>query len=734
MAELFELNGRLPYSVRLLVPDSEMLFGDMGKGKTMKFIKVMLISYFFVLLLTSTIFAEVKYDLILQNEIVTGDTVKYAHHTITVGPNYAVESGRAVTLRAGTEVTLKNGFHAKAGSKLLVQIIVDSDSDGLPDQWEMDNFPALGLATLPHGDNDSDGLTNLKEFETETDPNFTEADIDPPVIISAYPANGTTVATQGDPLSILLVFGDASSISSVKLLDSDGNDITSQADIDSNTIQFDLDNPVDGDYGYILVLKDEAGNASTNPINFTVNAIIPVTTASIAGGKFDSPISVNLRCSEPARIYYSTDGYPPFAGGANTFSGVAPILGINMHQNTKLQFFAVDSLDDSVPGNTEKTKSEIYYFDIQPAYVTDLSAAFHNSPQREVYLAWSAASGALGYRAYRCDNAIDLEILMGSFHGGYNPPERFAIMTDPVAGLDYSDSNVISGATYWYGITVIDVNGIEGPVSQPVEISVPVTGVAQNTEEAEQRALIWLKFTQSKQGYWGDKNGTWLLATSQVLNALARAGEDNAGSRQALYYLRGHHADNNDFLARQIITLSDYGQNVDQLVTKLISKSMIEGTTIKGWGTTKGFLPDPMDTALASIASEYMNGFYYLKQNTNRYFWSKDDYCYGWIQDGARSVFASSFIYNALAAHYTPGQLSNFTTDWIIATQTANGDGSFGNGLMDTAAVLLWLDIPTPNESAAIDYLVSRQQPNGSWEENPYLTGLCLEALLKHKN
>lgn len=45
----------------------------------------------------------------------------------------------------------------------------DADGDGIPDAWERQFAPDLGVLTAP-GDVDGDGHTNLEEFESDTDP------------------------------------------------------------------------------------------------------------------------------------------------------------------------------------------------------------------------------------------------------------------------------------------------------------------------------------------------------------------------------------------------------------------------------------------------------------------------------------------------------------------------------------------------------------------------------------
>lgn len=54
--------------------------------------------------------------------------------------------------------------------------MTDTDNDGLPDDWEIDHFGDLGQN--PSNDTDGDGLTNIQEYNLETDPTNTDTDGD----------------------------------------------------------------------------------------------------------------------------------------------------------------------------------------------------------------------------------------------------------------------------------------------------------------------------------------------------------------------------------------------------------------------------------------------------------------------------------------------------------------------------------------------------------------------------
>lgn len=543
-----------------------------------------------------------------------------------------------------------------------------------------------------------------------------------PVIISSYPYENATVAAHGGSLDLTFTYGDANAginTSAIQILDEAGNNIASRATITEDSLTLTLENPKSGAHIYTLTIKDNAGNTSTAELIFAVDPTVPVTAASIKGGRFSSPITIDLLCSEAATIYYSTDGYPPFVGAANTTAGAAPVTGILINKTTKLQFFAVDAA-----GNTEAANTEIYSYAGLPQQAGNVAAVYNETGAR-VELSWPAAAGGpQGYHVYRVINVFDREILDQGRADQVAPPERLRLTQDHVAGTVYYDTDLVPGATYWYGVTVIDESGIEGTVSDLVSVNITPDLYAANAGEAVQRALAWLDAAQDQQGYWADEKDKRMLATSQVLNAMKLTGKDNAGIRHAIFYLRGNLANNNDYLARKILTLYWFGQNVDEMVNRLISQAKISGTYIYGWGMQKRYHVDALDTALGARAagcttqdiSQY-NGAYHSLTSSMK---SADGH-YGLVPGKDTSIYVSALVYNLINA-------AAYDYEWIIDSQDANG--SFGNGVVDTAAVLLWLDLDDASRSRAIDYLISQQLLNGSWANDSYLTGMCVEALL----
>ncbi|MCP4748808.1 MAG: hypothetical protein GY874_22155, partial [Desulfobacteraceae bacterium] len=104
-------------------------------------------------------------DLEITGTIRTTQSYDSAEGTILAGA--ILESDAAVTALSTYNFVIKPGTKISKGASLTV---IMRDNDGLPNQWEMDNFGNMNQD--PNGDEDNDGLTNLQEYTFGTDPNL----------------------------------------------------------------------------------------------------------------------------------------------------------------------------------------------------------------------------------------------------------------------------------------------------------------------------------------------------------------------------------------------------------------------------------------------------------------------------------------------------------------------------------------------------------------------------------
>jgi hypothetical protein len=96
---------------------------------------------------------------------------------------------------------------------------------------------------------------------------------------------------------------------------------------------------------------DLLGNVESpiNIVSYVIDTVAPTVAATPAGGTYYSSQSVVLTASEPATIYYTTNGSEPTVG-SQTYTGP-----ITIFESKTLKFIAVDQV-----GNIGSVNTEIY--------------------------------------------------------------------------------------------------------------------------------------------------------------------------------------------------------------------------------------------------------------------------------------------------------------------------------------------------------------------------------------
>jgi len=217
---------------------------------------------------------------------------------------------------------------------------------------------------------------------------------DPPAITITRP-NISEQITNASSFNIQWTASDPDSNPVITLYydnDNSGNDGTQivtglHKDDPANTYTWDTSSLPDGTYYVYAKIEDGSSTVyaySDGPV--TIDRTAPTTTASFAGGIYNSARSVTLSANEAATIYYSTDGSVP----ATAYTGP-----INIASSTTLRFFANDSV-----GNSESVKTEMYVIDtvapvFSPTYPA--SGSFINTASVGYTLSEAIRSGSVTF-------------------------------------------------------------------------------------------------------------------------------------------------------------------------------------------------------------------------------------------------------------------------------------------------------------------------------------------------
>jgi large repetitive protein len=128
----------------------------------------------------------------------------------------------------------------------------------------------------------------------------------------------------------------------------------------------------DGAYRFAVKGTDPAGNVTTASTTLVIDTVAPTVSAAPSGGQFAAAQSVVLTASEPATIYYTTDGTTPTT--ATITNGPSPVT-VNVANSETLQYFAVDTAGNSGAIGVQKYQIGAVSITQHPA-----SVSFSNTP------------------------------------------------------------------------------------------------------------------------------------------------------------------------------------------------------------------------------------------------------------------------------------------------------------------------------------------------------------------
>ena len=245
----------------------------------------------------------------------------------------------------------------------------------------------------------------------------------------------------------------------------------------------------------------------------------------------------------------------------------------------------------------------------------------------------------------------------------------------------------------------------------------------------------YLTDTQQADGSWQSPAVRSDHATTAALDALQALALAPAARSAAADFLELQPVTDTDALARRALALAAEGRDVAPLIDLLLGDADPGG----GWGLTPQFVADPLDTSLAlgPLASTAAADAVVVPALSALLAAQAPDGGWPCVTGGDSEIFCTSQAILTLARYrgrfYLAPRLDVAST-FLLAR--LNADGSFGpagaNRIIHSAlAALALAAIPAINTQipALESFLLSTQQADGSWQDDPYATALAVRAL-----
>ncbi|MEW6103815.1 MAG: CARDB domain-containing protein [bacterium] len=237
----------------------------------------------------------------------------------------------------------------------------------------------------------------------------------------------------------------------------------------------------------------------------------------------------------------------------------------------------------------------------------------------------------------------------------------------------------------------------------------------QAQEVAINKGVIWLNESQSPGGSWTSNLTTPFEATGIVADTLNYLGTRNIAYSNAINWIEKEQIFSSRYLSQKIKVLADYGSDTTELVGTLTASQNEDG----GFGIALGYESDCLDTILALSALKSANysdttviesALWYLTSNQN------DDGGFGLQESNVYLTGLALFTLNQYRKDYYLEEAINKASNWLIL-QTP--ETLWEKALMYQAIM----------KQDLLDYILNNQQSNGSWDNDPFTTALCLRAI-----
>ncbi|MEW6104074.1 MAG: CARDB domain-containing protein, partial [bacterium] len=230
------------------------------------------------------------------------------------------------------------------------------------------------------------------------------------------------------------------------------------------------------------------------------------------------------------------------------------------------------------------------------------------------------------------------------------------------------------------------------------------------------KGLFWLNTNQNPDGTWGNPDYAPLIDTCAVSDTFHYLGTANP---KAIQWITEQPGENTDHLSRKILSLALAGSDTTALIGTLTLSQNEDG----GWGIALGYESDCLDTLLSLFALKSANysdttiiesALWYLISNQN------EDGGFGFDESNVYLTSLVLLTLNQYRREYYLEEAITKASDWLI---TQNPETLWEKALAYSAIADFGLQI------ADLEYILNNQQPNGSWDNDPFTTALCLRAI-----
>jgi hypothetical protein len=153
-----------------------------------------------------------------------------------------------------------------------------------------------------------------------------------------------------------------------------------------------------------------------------------------------------------AAVTINTANLSQSGGGGSAFSITnLPTLPFSIAAGQTAQFDVTFAPAAGSPGNASGTLT----FGTNVNNPVEMMAG---TGQSNVLLTWSASTAPnVSYNVYRCSVSASACV--------QSQPGNFSVVATGIGALAYTDGAVSSGQTYYYALTSVDTNNLEGPLS-----------------------------------------------------------------------------------------------------------------------------------------------------------------------------------------------------------------------------------------------------------------------------